>query len=289
MEDGNMDDTGFFAGTQVAIIGLGLMGGSLALGLRNKCKDLFAVEPDPFTQELAIRERIVSRISADPAEILPNADLVILAAPVSAILDLIPRLPDLHPGGPVVIDLGSTKSQVCQAFCQLPPRFETVGGHPMCGKAAGGLGYAEARIFQNAAFAFTPTTGTTERALEYADQLANALGANPVWTGPNTHDSWVAATSHLPYLLSSALALATPAEAVQLVGPGFRSTSRLASSPSSIMLPILETNRGHILEAISRFRHQLDDLEAAIMKDDTPGIKILLDLGADQHDTLTGS
>ena len=288
MEDVNQDEVDFFAGSRVAIIGLGLMGGSLALGLRDRCKELSAADPDPATRDLALQKQIVTRISADPTEVLPNADLVILAAPVSAILELIQRLPDLHPGCPVVIDLGSTKSQVCQAFRRLPARFETVGGHPMCGKAVGGLRHAEAGLFQDAAFAFTPTAGTTERAREYADQLAHALGANPVWIGPNTHDSWVAATSHLPYLLSSALVLATPAEAVQLVGPGFRSTSRLASSPSSIMLPILKTNRDHILEAINRFRHQLDDLEDAIRCDDPLTLKAHLDLGVDQHAVLTG-
>jgi len=288
MGDGHKVDVDFFAGTQAAIIGLGLMGGSLALGMRDRCRDLSALDPDPITRELAIREQIVTRISADPAEILPNADLVILAAPVSAILEFIPRLPDLHPGSPVVIDLGSTKSLVCQALSKLPHRFETVGGHPMCGKAVGGLQHAEASLFQDAAFAFTPTPNTTERALECANQLAYALGAKPVWIGPNTHDSWVAATSHLPYLLSSALALATPAEAVQLIGPGFRSTSRLASSPPSIMLPILETNRRHILEAIDRFRHQLDQLEAVLCCDDIAALKTRLDLGADQHALLTG-
>ncbi|MCJ7700161.1 MAG: prephenate dehydrogenase/arogenate dehydrogenase family protein, partial [Anaerolineales bacterium] len=240
-------DNDFFKDLQVAVVGLGLMGGSLAMGLGGHCKQILAVDPDVRTREIAIRAGIVNQVSADPAEILPLADLVILAAPVSAILEIIPALPSLHPGSLIVIDLGSTKAKICQALGKLPGRFEVVGGHPMCGKAAGGLEHAEAGLFQDSPFAFTPLPNSTERALQCAQQLADILGAKPVWTGPNTHDSWVAATSHLPYLLSSALSLATPPEAAQLVGPGFRSTSRLAGSPSTIMLPILETNREQVL------------------------------------------
>jgi len=288
MDEGCGKDEDFFRNLRVAIVGLGLMGGSIALGLRAHCQGLSAVETDPATRDFALRKGIVSHISADPVGILPNADLVILAAPVSAILEIIPSLPDLHPGSPVVIDIGSTKFQICQALKTLPSRFEIVGGHPMCGKAIGGLQHAEASLFYGAPFAFTPLPGSTPRAIAVADQLAHILGANPVWIGPNTHDSWVAATSHLPYLLATALSLATPAEATQLVGPGFRSTARLASSPSSVMLPILETNHEFILEAISRFRHQLDVIEDCLSRGDYTALAARLDSGADQQATLTG-
>jgi prephenate dehydrogenase len=287
MEDKNQVEPDFFTGTRIAIIGLGLMGGSLALGMRDRCKEIVAADPDPTTRDLAIERNIVSHITAEPSEILPDTDLVILAAPVSAIIDLIHHLPDYHPGSPVVIDLGSTKDKICKEFQLLPPRIETVGGHPMCGKAVSGLAHAEAGIFQDAPFALTPTSGTTERAREVADQLAFALGANPVWIGPNTHDNWVAVTSHLPYLLSSALALATPTEAAQLIGPGFLSTSRLVSSPSSIMVPILSTNRVHVLEAINLFRYQMDNLEATIKDNEHSKLKEHLDAAADHHSLLT--
>ena len=139
MVDGHSSDNDFFTDLRVAIVGLGLMGGSLALGLRGHCREVLAVEPDLATQELALRQGIVSSLSADPADILPRADLVVLAAPVGAILELIPRLPDLQPGTALIIDLGSTKTMICQALEQLPDRFEAVGGHPMCGKAVAGL------------------------------------------------------------------------------------------------------------------------------------------------------
>ncbi len=281
-------DNDFFAGLRVAVVGLGLMGGSLALGLRGYCREILAVEPDPATRELALRERIVSAISADPADILPQADLVVLAAPVATILDLIPRLPSWHPGNAVILDLGSTKNLICQELEKLPGRFEVVGGHPMCGKAVGGLQHAEATLFQGTPFAFTLLSNTSDRAVRLVQELSMILGAYPVWTGPNTHDSWVAATSHLPYLLASALALATPDEAAQLVGPGFRSTTRLASSPSSVMLSILATNPEHVLAAIARFQQELAQLEACLRQGDLAELKAYLDRATRAQAALTG-
>ncbi|MBL7162801.1 MAG: prephenate dehydrogenase/arogenate dehydrogenase family protein [Anaerolineales bacterium] len=283
-----MEDADFFTNTRIAIVGLGLMGGSLALGLRGRCHTLLAVDPDPAAHELALESNIVDQISTDPVEILPQADLIILAAPVGAIIEFIPRLPDLTPEPAVILDIGSTKVQICQTLNDLPPRFEPIGGHPMCGKAIGGLSHAEADIFHKAPFAFTPLPRTTERARETADQLAYALGAHPLWIGPNTHDSWVAATSHLPHILATALVLSTETEASHLVGPGFRSASRLAGSPSSVILPIMETNRPQILEAIARFRLHLDDIEDCLARGDYNSLKNNLNLGAAHKALLTG-
>jgi len=159
----------------------------------------------------------------------------------------------------------------------------------MCGKAVGGLAHADADLFHNAPFAFTPLTRTTERARETADQLAYTLGALPLWVGPRTHDSWVAATSHLPHLLATALVLSTDTEASHLVGPGFRSTSRLASSPSSVIVPIMESNRSQILEALARFRLHLDDIEDCLTRGDYDALKDNLDFGAQHKALLIGT
>ena len=288
MIDNLMKDEDFFANFKVTFFGLGLMGGSLARSLRGRCRKILAVDPDPITREFALREQIVDQISDNPSEMVPDADIIILSAPVNAILKFIPLLSDLHPGAPLILDLGSTKVAICQALAELPPRFEPIGGHPMCGKAVGGLHHAEANLFQGSAFALTPLARTTDRALEFAEKLVDALGAIPVWVGPNTHDSWVASTSHLPYLISTALALATPAEATHLVGPGFRSTTRLAGSPSSVMQPILETNRAHVLDAIARFRKHMDEIEAALNHQDHSALCAILDQGAASRDLLTG-
>ena len=277
------------AESRVAILGLGLMGGSLALALRGHCAELLGVDPDPETLALAEQMGLVDRLAVDPAELLPQADLVVLAAPVRAIIRLLGALPDQHPGRAVVLDLGSTKVEITRAMAHLPDRFEPVGGHPMCGKERSSLLQAEARLYQGAPFAFSATPGTTPRARGLAEALARAVGANPLWLEPETHDRWVAATSHLPYLVACALAAATPAEVAPMVGPGFRSTTRLAASPASVMLDILTTNRANLLEALQRFRTSLDQIEACLTGPEGGAeLAQALNRGAERQNQLVG-
>jgi prephenate dehydrogenase len=250
--------------TPIAILGLGLMGGSLALALRGKCKALYAFDPDPETVALARQQQLADRVSSNPVKILLESDMVILAAPVRGILALIDRLPEMHPGSPIVLDLGSTKEQICRRMEALPSRFDPLGGHPMCGKETPGLSNAEAAIFEGAAFALTPLERTSSLARNLADQLVSAIGSHPVWLDPATHDRWVAATSQLPYLLSISLALATPQEAAPMVGPGYRGATRLAASSVTMMVDTLTTNRENILQAVGEFRTQLDNIESAL-------------------------
>lgn len=259
-----MGDADRLRDSRVAILGLGLIGGSLAMALRNRCKELSAVDPDPATLAMARNLGIVDRLSSDPGEVVPSADVIILAAPVGAILALVAALPELHLGAPIVIDVGSTKRQICMQLDGLPGRFAAVGGHPMCGKEVASLAHADPSIFAGATFALVPVERTTESARLVAEQLASAIGSKPVWMDAARHDEIVAATSHLPYLLANALSLATPDESGILVGSGFRSTARLASSYTQMMLDVLASNRDYIHDATQRFRSQLDLLEEAL-------------------------
>jgi prephenate dehydrogenase len=244
------------------------------------------VDLDPNVLDLARERGVVDRACSDPADVLAEADLIVLAAPIGAILGLIHRLPDLHPGSPVVMDLGSTKVQICQAMEALPSRFETIGGHPMCGKENASLANADAGLYRGAVFALTPIARTTSRAREAAGRLAQAVGASVLWVDPETHDRWVAATSHLPYLISSALAAATPGEAAPLIGPGYRSTTRLAVTPTTMMLDVILTNRANILEAIGLLQGHLAGLESVLRDEDSAGLQALLDRAAEHQREL---
>jgi prephenate dehydrogenase len=281
-----MSEPAFLGDTHVAILGLGLMGGSLALALRPHCLSLSVADPDHETLALARRQQIADRISSDPADILPEADLVILAAPVKAILHIVEQLPNLHPGNPVVFDLGSTKAAICRAYQGLPDRFDPLGGHPMCGKETSGLAQAEAELFRDAPFALTPLERTTHRARSLGAQIVSALGARLLWLDPATHDRWTAATSHAPYLLSIALALATPGEAAPLIGPGFQSTSRLAGSSTTMMADVLETNRENVLASLNLFRLELDQLESSLRQADRPALVERLMRGCQSRNRL---
>jgi prephenate dehydrogenase len=282
-----MDADGFDLSTaRLAIVGLGLMGGSLALALKGKCAALLGVSPTPATLETALRLGIVSRAEADPAAILPGADVIVLAAPLPAILDLLARLPGLVPQPCIVLDLGSSKEAVLSAMAALPERFDPIGGHPICGKERLSLANAEAGLYHGAPFVLTPLARTSARARLCAQQIVAGVGATTVWLDAAAHDAGIAATSHLPYLIASALALATPPVPDALVGPGFRSTSRLAGTPSGMMLGVLDTNRANVIAALVRFRSSLEALEAAMCGEDLAALQSLLDRAAARRSEL---
>jgi prephenate dehydrogenase len=284
-----MDQPDNLSQSNIAIIGLGLMGGSLAMALRGHCAFLSGSDLDLGTNQYALDKKIVDQASEDPANILPQADIIILALPVGAIIDLISRLPNLHPGSPVVIDIGSTKMQINQAFQNLPVRFDPIGGHPMCGKEILSIANADPTIFLGAPFAFTPLVRTSPRAVRIAEELASVLGARPLWIDPQTHDRWTAATSHMPYLISSALAAATQLETAPLIGSGFQSATRLAATPFSMMMDVLNTNQENISNALAAFREQLDLIEEYLNTGQTIKLAELLNHTKNHRRTLLDS
>jgi prephenate dehydrogenase len=245
----------------LAFIGLGLMGGSLALALRGKCARMQAFDPNGETVKLAMQRQIVDEASQNLAKALERADLIILAAPVCAILENLQTLGNLVSGSAVVMDLGSTKVEIVKAMQGLPKRFDAIGGHPMCGKENLGLENADASLFPGAPFALTPLDRTSEDARRLAEELVEASGARPVWLDAHTHDRWTAATSHLPYLMAAALTLAAPDESRPMVGSGFRSTTRVAATDPGMMMDVLETNRDNLLKMMAKMKAQFNQLE----------------------------
>lgn len=272
--------------TRIAIVGLGLMGGSLGLALKGHCRELLGIDSEPAAVDMALDQGVVERASTKLESLLPEAEIIILAAPVGAILDLIKNLPVIHPGRAMVMDLGSTKVKICQALNHLPERFYTIGGHPMCGKETSGLENAEAGLYWGATFVLTPLDRTTTDAKSMAVEIVRTIGARPLWLDPELHDRWTAATSHMPYLISTALALATPQEAAPLAGPGFHSTSRLAGSSIQMMQDILTSNRENVLAAVSRFHHSLDEIRSALENGDERSLVELLRRGKAARERL---
>ena len=282
-----MDKPGFaLRDANIALIGLGLMGGSLALSLKERCHRLSAYDPDPSTLELARRQEIVHVAERDPAKILADVGLVILACPVPAIVDWLGRLPEFIRHPCIVLDIGSSKRTIVAALEKMPANFDPIGGHPICGRERLSLENAERFLYRDAPFVLTPLNRTSERARSATLQIVEALGANPIWLDAEDHDRILAATSHLPYLLASALALSTPGDAAPLVGPGFRSTSRLAGTPSSMMLGVLQSNVDNVLASIASFRQSLDVLESALVTGNKDALQSALDQSRTQYKTL---
>ena len=283
-----MSDSDFnLAESKIAIIGLGLMGGSLALGLRGKCAALYGIDPHRPTLELALSQKIVDYAESDPANLLPEADLVILSAPVPAILALLERLPAYTQNPCIVMDLGSTKRLIVEAMSRLPEPFDPIGGHPICGKEKSGLENADSNLYQNAPFVLTPLDRTKLKARSAARQIISAVGAGFLEMTAEEHDRILAVTSHLPFLLSSALALSTPHEFDPLTGPGFRSTSRLAGTSSHIMMGILQSNQANVLNALHGFRDALARIETALASQDDSKLESILNEAQSKYQMFT--
>jgi len=273
---------------RITIIGLGLMGGSLALALKGKCKALYGVDPDDGTRKLALSQNIVDGVDENPAAFLLATDLLILAAPVPAILYLLDTLPDVSPNSCVVMDVGSTKVDIVDRMANLPACFEPIGGHPICGRERLKLENADRTLYFAAPFLITPLGRTTQRARAAVEQIIDAIGAKLDILNAEDHDRILANTSHLPFLLSSALALATPLDVAAYVGPGFRSASRLAGTPSSMMLGVILSNRENLLIALERLQDELALFTSAIAENDTEVLRQSLISAQGAYARLTG-
>jgi prephenate dehydrogenase len=285
----DMEDDFRLQNAKIAIVGLGLMGGSLALALQGKCAALYGIDSNHATLKLALDKRIVDEADSDLARLsaLPQVDLVILATPVLTIIDFIQKLPSLIQKSCIILDLGSTKKDIVQAMSALPESFDPLGGHPVCGKEKLGLENADARLFQNAPFIITPLERTTRRARKAAEQIVSVIGANLIETDAEEHDRALAFTSHLPFLISSALVLSTPVEYSLLIGTGFRSTSRLAGTPSHMMMGILKSNRDNILNGIRAFRTSLNNFEAALQDENYSQLEMIIDQSRISYHLIT--
>jgi prephenate dehydrogenase len=268
----------------VGIIGLGLMGGSLAMSLHGKCARIIGFDSHLSTLELALSKRIIDQAEAFvPAGRVGRSpyrdhgiDIFILATPVPTIIDILQELPSLFSHPCIVMDIGSTKRVILQAMSDLPDNFDPVGGHPICGRENLGLENAAVDLYQNAPFVITPLERTTQKAKSAVQQIISIIGANLIEMTADDHDRVLASTSHLPFLLSSALSNSTPQEFASLIGPGFRSTSRLAGTPSHMMMGILKSNRDNVLKAIQTFRGSLDGIESALQDENYSKLELLL-------------
>ena len=277
----------------VAIVGLGLMGGSLALALRaqNACRKIIGVTRNPRTRADALARRVVDIVGAD-LSLVSEADVVVLATPVRTILQQLPQVGAAARAGTVVMDFGSTKREIVAAMQSLPPHIQPIGAHPMCGKETSGFESSEASLYRNALFVLTPLSRTSPQTLALAESLAIALDARPIVLDAARHDRIVAAVSHLPFALAVAL-MATAAELARvdeqvyaLAASGFRDTSRLAASDVTMMLDILLTNRDNIADLLRVSARHLDELADLMAAGNEPALRVRLERAAESRRRL---
>ena len=261
---------------KIGIVGLGLIGGSIALRARELWPDALVIAVDnKDVLEEAMRHHAID-VAADDLVVLAEADIVILSAPVKQNIALLADLDDNVRVPAIVTDTGSTKREIVAAAADLPPRFTFIGGHPLAGAAQGGLEHARPDLFNKRPWLLTAPAARRLRAEgasasdQGSDALAKltdfvtALGAEPRVLDPRAHDRILAFLSHLPQLTASALMQvvgeAVGEEGLALAGRGLADTTRLASSPPDIWQDIAGTNADEIGPALDALIAVLQDL-----------------------------
>lgn len=259
-----MDEDGFsLKQAHVCIVGLGLMGGSMAMALRDHVDYLTAQDIDPEVIGNALTFGAI-----DAQGDAGDANIVVLATPADHIIQFIPTLKPAP--GALVIDLGSTKRKICDQLDQLPEDVIAVGGHPMCGLAENGYINALPTLYRDARFVLCETARTTDRARKLSEELVRACGAQPLWLDRDRHDYLTALTSHVPHLLNFvlmrlAMEVAEEDEVLfNLASGGFDGATRLARTNQMMVSGIFGTNAQNIRSLTTRLREHLDHLEAIL-------------------------
>ena len=263
---------------RVAILGLGLIGGSLALAIRKARPDALIMgwDLDRATVDAAVAAGALGAAAPDAGAAAAAADLVLVATPPSAISATFAAIaPHLAPGT-IVSDVASTKGQVMQWAMQLPRHAHFVGGHPMAGRETSGFAAAEASLFSSAVYVLCPARGCPPAALDTLADLVRDLGARPLVMDPHAHDAAVAAISHVPFLLANALmqqAASDPAwpEGRVLAASGFRDMVRLAGGDATMYADICATNALAIAPRLREMATRLEAMAAALEGDRSLG------------------
>jgi prephenate dehydrogenase len=251
---------------RIAVVGLGLIGGSLAMAARRRWPTGLVIGVD--RKEIVERAMLLHAIDvgADDLGMAGDADLIALATPVSRICDMLRAgLAEFVSREAVVTDVGSSKRGIAEAAGQLPRHLHFVGGHPLAGAAVSGIDHARADLFDGRPWLLCPGA---DRALHRVDEFVTALGARPRVMDADAHDSLVAFLSHLPQLTASALMSVVGEQVGQdglaLSGRGLQDTTRLASSPPDIWSDVCASNSGPIASALDELIARLQDLRAGL-------------------------
>lgn len=259
----------------IAIVGVGLIGGSFALAVRRAglCERITGWDRKDVLDQALARGVIDGVENAFESGGVSDADLVYLAAPVGVILSFLrTRANSLKPGA-IVTDAGSTKRDICRAAREaLPREVSFIGGHPMAGSERTGVEFADADLFRRAAYALVPGDGANSDAVRAVAEAVKSVGAIPIALTAEQHDRIAARISHSPQLISTALALAvartSDAQALSLVGSGVLEMTRLAESRWSVWEDICRTNADEITSALDEAIAEMEAVRVAISSGD---------------------
>lgn len=268
----------------LSVFGLGLIGGSFALAVKNKFPDIkiYGIDQNSDHAEKALELKLVDEIkSADDKEVL-KSDLIILAIPVSAINDILPQLLSDISEQTVIIDAGSTKAMICQNVSHHPKRAQYVAAHPIAGTEYSGPEAAFPKLFEGKKNIICEQRLSNEQAILYADWLFKVVGMKTIYMDAEDHDKHLAYVSHLSHISSFMLGLTVlniekdEENILNLAGSGFASTVRLAKSSPEMWAPIFHQNKVHLSNALDEYIKQLQHFQKQLEVGDSAELKALM-------------
>jgi prephenate dehydrogenase len=274
---------------RVAVIGVGLIGGSVALGARERLgATVCGYDRSEQALERARQRGAVDTTAGTVAEAVAGAEAVFVAVPVGGLPELVGEALAAAPADCVVSDVGSTKRAVVATHED--PRF--VGGHPLAGAENAGVEHARSDLFEGATWYLTPGAGTSGILYERLHRLLHGLGAQPTAIDPETHDRILATVSHLPHVFANVLVsqaagtLAAGGERLPATGPSFRDATRVAGAPSAIWTDIYLSNRDALTAELDATLIRLTEIRAALAAGDGGAIARWNDAAADDRQRL---
>ncbi|MCF7854113.1 MAG: prephenate dehydrogenase [Candidatus Pacebacteria bacterium] len=267
----------------VAIVGLGLLGGSLALALRRlrtpKVHIMGCARREESVAD-ALRQELIDSGSTDPEDVLPHAALTVVCLPVTTIIDFIQKHAKLWGNGSIVTDVGSVKSKIVAAATPIlqPHGVSFVGSHPMAGSERTGMAHAKADLYDNAVVFVTPQRDDNLQAVDNVERFWELTGARTRRIDPVRHDALVARTSHLPHVLAAAMVRVVLKDDKALLGTAgaFRDVSRIAASSPEMWRQIFELNQDEVLQAVDEYVAELNDLRTLLAQGQWRNLELYL-------------
>lgn len=266
----------------VAIVGVGLVGGSIGLALQQRglAREVVGIGHRAASLRRARQRGTVTRTTLDLARGVRDAEMVVVCTPVSDVVERVRALAPHCLPGTLITDVGSTKAWIVQELAErLPVGVAFVGGHPLAGSEKTGPEHARGDLFDGRVTVVTPGPTSRTEEVEAIEQFWSALGARVVRMTPAAHDQVLAATSHATHVIAAALAAATPQAALPLTASGWQDTTRIAAGDPAMWLPILLTNRREVLKALDNFENVLADYRDALRREDAARLMQLLEAG----------
>ena len=260
---------------KVAIVGTGLIGGSLALAIKKKrlARQVIGVSRHKKNLLLARKRGAIDKGSVKLG-VIKDADLVVLAMPVDVIMDSAAAISKIVRSECLVIDVGSTKEEIVLRLEKLFPNY--IGTHPLAGSEKRSIAYADPDIFNDSVCVLTPTKNTKNKALNKIKKLWTNVGAKVVLLTPQMHDKILSFTSHLPHIAAFSLMNAVPSKHFGLQATGLRDTTRIAASDSALWTSIFLSNRKNLLEAINSLQKELSWVKLAIQRNNKKSLSVIL-------------